>query len=566
MGARVSTPVTRRSRIDPRVVAGIVKATGLIAIVTLVARIAGFARYLVFGMSVGAGAVGTAYASANLVPSVLFEVAAGGALTTMVVPLVAGLPLVDRPRKADGTSTSTVNATHVVSVIMLWSLALTGALALIVALAARPITELIFYSGMVGQASMIDVAARMLRIFALQLPLYAITIVCGAFLQARKRFLWPAVAPLISSLVVMATYAAYAVTAPAAVNVATLPPLAEAFLSWGTTGGVLAMALSVAIPAVRHGLRLRWRWVLPRSMAKRAWALAGAGVVAVAAQQGVIALILVLAARAGGTGTLPLFQYSQAVYLLPFAILMVPVMTSVFPHLSELRLVGDAHSFSTIARGSMITVVTLGAVGASALWGAALGIDSFFSAIDRSAITGVGSGTAALALGLVAYGIIMHATRILNAQLLAAQALVVGAVPWIIAAGLIIFTVLTAPTRRTPDAATLFSLCIAAGMLVGAAAAVVFLEERVLFVKDAVQVRRAMFVATAASIVSSVLTLVLSRLALPLYSGPWSSMFIGALFGMVGALLCTGVIALCDRSQARLVVAKAKNALGKFAP
>ncbi|WP_422117319.1 hypothetical protein [Brachybacterium sp. UNK5269] len=55
----------------------VLRGAGVILVVTVIARIAGFVRYLVFGASVGAGDVGTAYATANLLPNVLFEIVAG---------------------------------------------------------------------------------------------------------------------------------------------------------------------------------------------------------------------------------------------------------------------------------------------------------------------------------------------------------------------------------------------------------------------------------------------------------------------------------------------------------
>ena len=56
---------------------------------TLLARVVGFGRWLVFSGTVGSSCVGTAYASANLVPNVLFEVVAGGALAAAVVPVLS---------------------------------------------------------------------------------------------------------------------------------------------------------------------------------------------------------------------------------------------------------------------------------------------------------------------------------------------------------------------------------------------------------------------------------------------------------------------------------------------
>ncbi|MDO5645093.1 MAG: lipid II flippase MurJ [Dermabacter sp.] len=534
----------------PSLVGGIVRATGLIALVTVCARIAGFVRYLVFGANVGAGDIGTAYASANLVPSVMFEVAAGGALAAMVIPLVAGLPAA---RALERRATE-VSAESIVAVLSLWTLAITGVLALLLALAADPIAALIFPGDAPGSASLTALGARMLRVFALQLPCYGITIVCGAYLQSRKRFFWPAVAPLISSLVVMASYVLYRATASSPLTVATLPAHSEAILAWGTTLGVVAMAVSVIVPAARQGLRWRWQWRLPTGLARSALALAGAGLAAVAAQQGVMALILVLAARAGGTGTLPLFQYAQAVYLLPFAILLVPVMTSVFPHLSELRLVGESAKFSAMARGSMQSVVVLAAVGGAGLWGAALGVDRFFMAIDRTGVRGVGAATAALALGLIAFGIITHATRILNAQRRAGEALIVGSTPWLLGAFFIVITVLTSAPRRTPEAATLFALCIALGMLLGAVVALALVQERALTAADAATLRRSILAAVAASSVASVLGLLASRLVAGWMHGPWASMVLGGVLALASAALCLALIAVLDREHTRTLI------------
>ena len=69
---------------------GLVAAAGTVAVVTLAARAVGLVRWVVFSEAVGATCVGQVYATANTVPNVLFEVAAGGALAAVAVPLVAG--------------------------------------------------------------------------------------------------------------------------------------------------------------------------------------------------------------------------------------------------------------------------------------------------------------------------------------------------------------------------------------------------------------------------------------------------------------------------------------------
>ena len=168
------------------------------------------------------------------------------------------------------------------------------------------------------------------------------------------------------------------------------------------------MAVPMIIAARRAGFRYRPSLRFPKGVARHALGLAGAGMAGVITQQGVTALILVLSIRAGGSGTLPLFQYGQAMYLLPFAILLVPVMTSVFPQLSELRTRDDKAALSSLAAGSAASITALAAVGGAALIGAALGIDRLFTVVDRTGVLGVGAVTAALALGLIPYLSLIH--------------------------------------------------------------------------------------------------------------------------------------------------------------
>ena len=73
-----------------QVVRGVAGAAALIAVLTLLARLAGFGRTLVFTNTVGADSTGDTYQAANTVPNIVFEVVAGGALAGLVVPMLAG--------------------------------------------------------------------------------------------------------------------------------------------------------------------------------------------------------------------------------------------------------------------------------------------------------------------------------------------------------------------------------------------------------------------------------------------------------------------------------------------
>src|SRR3954470_19445500 len=116
---------------------GLLAAAGTIAVITLMARIVGFGRWFAFSHSVGATCVGSVYQSVNAVPNVLFEIAAGGVLAAVAVPLVAGaLGRGDR-RHADATA----------SALLTWAVLVLVPLGVVVAAAAGPIAATLLGTG-----------------------------------------------------------------------------------------------------------------------------------------------------------------------------------------------------------------------------------------------------------------------------------------------------------------------------------------------------------------------------------------------------------------------------------
>jgi putative peptidoglycan lipid II flippase len=58
------------------------------ALGTLASRITGFLRTAVFGYALGAGTLADAYNNANALPNTVYNLALGGILTSVVVPLL----------------------------------------------------------------------------------------------------------------------------------------------------------------------------------------------------------------------------------------------------------------------------------------------------------------------------------------------------------------------------------------------------------------------------------------------------------------------------------------------
>jgi putative peptidoglycan lipid II flippase len=393
----VSTPGGRRAATT---LAG---AALLITVVTLASRVVGFGRWLAQAHYLGTGGVDAPFNAANLLPNVLFEVAAGGALAGAVVPLVSGfLVRGDRER-----------ASRTASALLGWTLVVLVPVAGLMALLAAPIAGLL----RLGDPVDTSVAADFLRVFAVQVPLYGLAVVLGGLLQAHNRFFWPAFAPLVSSLVVIGVYARFGALADGnQQDVAELTSQALGWLAWGTTAGVAFLALPLVVPVWRTGLRLRPTLRFPGQEGRRAARLAFAGIGALVAQQLALLATMTAANEAGGPGAWTIFLYAQQVYFLPYAVLAFPIATSAFPRFSELaaqRLHDDlARLVSTTTR----VLVVVSAAGAAALVAAAPLVENVFDmVVEHGDADGLAGTLAWMAPGLIGYALILQLSRVLYA-------------------------------------------------------------------------------------------------------------------------------------------------------
>ena len=191
----MSTPVAERGSARPRG-GGIGRAAVLIGAITMLARVIGFGRQVVFAHTVQASCLGTAYTTANMVPNIIYDIVAGGALTAVVVPVLAG-PVRSDPEQVRRTSAA----------LLSWAVVLLVPVSLIIAAIARPLVSVLL-GGTPGcpRADMVTLGARMLVVFAPQILLYGLAVVLYGILQAHRRFAAPALAPVLSSLVVIGAY------------------------------------------------------------------------------------------------------------------------------------------------------------------------------------------------------------------------------------------------------------------------------------------------------------------------------------------------------------------------
>jgi putative peptidoglycan lipid II flippase len=436
----------------------IARAALLVAAVTVLARVVGFGRWLVFSKTVGAGCLAEAYTTANQLPNVLFEIVVGGALAGAVIPVLAG-PVARQDRAAQG---------RIVGALLTWSVVLLAPFALLAWLLASTYTDTMLDAGPECPGSGAT-ATRMLVIFVPQVFGYAITVVATAVLQSHKRFAAGAMAPLISSLVVVATYLVFAAAAPDA-DAASRG--AADLLAWGTTAGVIALALTVLVPMLFLRLPIKPTLRLDPGVGPVLRRLALAGLAVLIAQQLAFLVTTYLANHRGVAGSIAVYPWANAVYLLPYAVLAVPITTAVFPRLAAAFESGER--FEVYAAASTRAVMLAGGAGAALLVGTAVPVARVFAyddgAVQDARASSLGNGLIAFAPAAIGFAVLMHLGRVLYARHAGRQVAVVTAAAWVLVA--VAGVVLTAKWDAVPALAAAMSI----GMVAGAVALLLVLR------------------------------------------------------------------------------------------
>lgn len=394
-----------------RLARGVAGGALLIGAITVLARVTGFAKQYALAQTVGTNCLSSAYFTANQIPNIVFEIVIGGALAGMVVPVLAGSAAgVTEP----GSGRERVG--RITSALLTWVLVVLVPVAVLTALLAGPIVGLFSVEGCEA-AAVNAVATRMLVVFAPQIPLYGVAVVLYGLLQSHNRFAGPAVAPLVSSIVVIVGYLLFVPLSEDKVDPGKVPLAAELALSVGTSLGVLALVLTVIGPTVRLGLRWRPTLRFPEGVAAQVRRLALAGIAALMAQQAAMVVVLALSNKVIGEGALAAYNYAWAIYLVPYAVLAVPIATSAFPRLSAQVEGGETEAFSALAASTTRAVVLVSGVAAGVLAAASEPGSVVFLDSSQTTVPPVelARTVALFAPGLIGYGLIAHLSRVLYA-------------------------------------------------------------------------------------------------------------------------------------------------------
>jgi putative peptidoglycan lipid II flippase len=390
------------------------RAARIMGVATAVSRLLGFGRVLVIAAVLGTTDLGNIFSASNSVSNVLFDLLAAGALSAVLVPafveLFASGKAGNAPQSRSGDGDAGASAERLAGALLGWSLVVLGPICLAGVVAAPALARLLTTgtADPVVAADQRELATFLLRLFIPQVLLYALGAVSTAVLHAKRHFTVTAVAPIGNTVVMVAALAAFrALHGPGAAGFDL--SLAEK-LALGAAG-TLGVAAFVGIPVValwRTGFRLRVTLPRPASMPGlglgRALRLSGwAGLQH--AGTGVL-LAAALLVGMGVSGGVVAYQVAFACFLVPYAVLALPLITAVLPELAGDAGRGDLADFGRSLRwaldgmvGFVVPVSVAGVVFAPRVMEALA-----FGQTSEGGGRLIGVALAALAAGLLPYG------------------------------------------------------------------------------------------------------------------------------------------------------------------
>ena len=380
------------------------RASGSMAIATLVSRITGFAWKVMLAWAASLGVVNDSFTVANTLPNIVYELLLGGVLASIVVPL-----LVRAQDDADGGAAYTQRLLTVAMTMLLG--------ATVVAVALAPLFTRLYMDGSTGEANP-ALATAFAYLLLPEIVFYGLFALLSAILQAKQVFGPPAWAPVANNLIVMLTIGVFAIVpGEISLNPVHMGDAKLLVLGIGVTFGIAVQAI-VLLPALRRiGFRFRWNWGIDERLREfgglALWIL---GYVAVS-QIGLVFTTRVL--TAGASGGAAIYANAWLLFQLPYGVIGVSLLTAIMPRLSRAAADGDTgklvDDLSLAGRLSTVMLVPLSAV--LTIAGSAVGVALFnYGNADVADARRLGDALAFSAFGILPYALVMLQLRVFYAM------------------------------------------------------------------------------------------------------------------------------------------------------
>lgn len=323
----------------------LLKSTSVVSLMTLLSRILGLVRDVVFARMFGASIVMDAFIVANRIPNMLRRFFAEGAFSQGFVPVMARY----RENGDQDEARRFIDAIAGTLGLILFVVTLIGVL-------AAPIMVFIVAPGFVGEDGRFDLAAAMLRFTFPYLFFVSLTAFAGGVLNTYGKFGASAFTPVILNVVLIASALWLA------------PQVAEPgmALAYGVfIAGAVQLAFQIPFLAKLHAVP-RPRWKPRHAGVKRVGKLVLPAIFGSSVAQVNVLLGGIIASMLG-VGKVSLLYYSDRLMEFPLGLFGIALATVTLPYLSRQAASNSMQEFSNTLDWSMKLVVLIAAPAAVGL-------------------------------------------------------------------------------------------------------------------------------------------------------------------------------------------------------
>ncbi len=305
--------------------------TTIVGGMTMVSRILGLVRDIVFARYFGAGLVMDAFLVANRIPNMLRRFFAEGAFSAGFVPVLARF----RENATRAEAQAFIDSMAGTFAVVLFGVTLAGVI-------AAPLLVLVVAPGFVGEGGDFNLASMMLRFTFPYLFFVSLTAFAGGVLNTYGRFAAPAFTPVILNIVLIG----------AAVWLS--PRLDQPVLSLAYAvfaAGVCQLLFQLPFLA-RLGVLGVPRWRPAHPGVKRAFALMVPAIFGSSVAQVNVLLGGIIASMLG-VGSISYLYFSDRLMEFPLGLFGIALATVTLPYLSRLWTGGAVREFSGTLDWSM---------------------------------------------------------------------------------------------------------------------------------------------------------------------------------------------------------------------
>lgn len=371
--------------------AHVARSAGLVAGLFAIDKALGVVRDAAIGSAFGASAALDAYYAAFELPDALFNVVAGLALSTALIPILSA-----HTERGDRHETWALAST-----VINWALLIVSGVSIIAAIFAPQVIAAVAPG---FEAERAQLATQLMRLVLLQTVVSSVSGIVMSVLQAHQHFLLPAVAPLAYTLGRIG-------------GALFLAPHWDIFgLAWGGLAGTVGHFLIQVPGLIHYGARWRPRFRHPDLPA--VLKLMGPRVLGL----GVTYMNFVLPTFLGSRlapGAIASYEYGWRLMQFPETIIGTALGLTVFPTLSQRANAGDREGLRNTAGWALRLVLALAIPAAVGLLVLGKPLTALFlqrGAFDAAATTRVYRGLQAFALGLVMHSALEVTARLFYAQ------------------------------------------------------------------------------------------------------------------------------------------------------